>query len=60
MELQGLKQGPKVSNNWEDLLSFSLENTKNFQPKKSCFPELLKHSLSVSTCFRLRYVWLKF
>ena len=37
MELQGLKQGPEVPNNWEDLLSFSLGNTKTFQPKNLVF-----------------------
>ena len=37
MELQGLKQGPEVPNNWEDLLSFSLGNTKTFQQKNLVF-----------------------
>ena len=45
MELQGLKQGPKVSNNWEDLLSFSLENTKKLPAKEILFSRTFKTQL---------------
>ena len=53
---QTSKQGPEFGNYRQDLLTFLLENTKNFRPKEILFSRTFKTQLIVSRCFRLRLV----
>ena len=50
------KKGPEFGSYRQDLLTFLLENTKDFRPKKILFSKTFKTHLIVSRCFRLRSV----